>query len=120
MNLNGPDVLANVVGGIVAAIFIAFFTGLRSLYKQCVLKKLIKIMGLAIEHRNIGKSRSYANEEDWVRQAKFIEEEAIKIAKLLSPTAGSLVEWLDRVPPWKSNSQSERYVSILSTIIIRI
>ncbi len=81
---------------------------------------LIQIMGRAIEHRNIGEHRAFTDEKLWVQQAKEIEEMAVAKAKELSPSAGSLVEWLDRVPPWKVSSEVDKYVSFLSTVIERI
>jgi len=45
---------------------------------------------------------------------------AVAKAKELSPTAGSLVEWLDRIPPWDATDDVARYVSILSKVVERI
>ena len=77
-------------------------------------------MGQAIEHRNIGQNRTFDDEKEWILKAKKIEEEAVVQAKKLSPTAGSLVDWLDRVPPWNVTSEVDKYVSILSTVIERV
>ena len=77
-------------------------------------------MGKAIKHRNIGEHRAFTDENEWIREAKSIEADAVAKANEHSSTAGSLVEWLDRVPPWDVNSEVEKYVSILSKVIERI
>lgn len=77
-------------------------------------------MGQAIEHRNIGQLQTYADKNLWVQKAKEIESAAVSKAKELSPTAGSLVEWLDKVTPWNVNSDVDKYISILSAVIERI
>jgi hypothetical protein len=50
----------------------------------------------------------------------LIEDKAVAKAKELSSTAGALVEWLDRVPPWDLTSDVAKYVSILTTVVERI
>lgn len=77
-------------------------------------------MERAIKHRNNGESLNGINEALWVQQAKVIENEAINKANDLSSSAGSLVNWLDRVDPWHTDSEVERMVSILSKVIERI
>jgi len=77
-------------------------------------------MGRAIRHRNAGEQKTFSDQSEWIRQAKMIEEEAVAKAKQLSSTAGSLVEWLDRVEPWNQTKELEKYVSTLSKIIERI
>lgn len=77
-------------------------------------------MGRAIQHRNIGEQRKFPDEQEWVKEAMKIEDEAVVKAKQLSPAAGSHVEWLDRVPPWEPNSDVSKYVSFLSKVIERI
>lgn len=74
----------------------------------------------AIKHRNIGEKRTFTNEQALVAQAIAQEEKAVVTALRLSLTAGSLLEWLVRVPPWQPGDDVDRYVSILSTIIERI
>ncbi len=118
--LTGPDLWANILGGVVAAGLVALIAFLWDRRKHRILGELIEIMGRAIKHRNIGEQRAFSNEKEWVQQAKAIEEQAVATANKLSPTAGSLVEWLDRVPPWSSASEVEKYVSFLSTVIERI
>ena len=118
--LIGADLWANIIGGVVTAILLALVAYLWDLRKQKILKKLTDIMGRAIEHRNIGEQRKFTDENEWIQQARAIEDEAVAKARQLSITAGSLVEWLDRVPPWNVNSEVDRYISILSTVIERI
>lgn len=118
--LLGADLWANIIGGIVAAALIALIAYLWDLRKHKILRDLTEIMGRTIEHRNIGEQETFSDESEWIRQAKAIEDEAIAKAKQLSSTAGSLVEWLDRVPPWNVTSEVEKYVSILSMVIERI
>lgn len=118
--LRSSDLWANIVGGVVAALLFALMVFLWNLRKHIILKDLTVIMGRAIVHRNNGEGRTYNDKEKWIQQAKEIENEAIEKAKKLSSTAGALVEWLDRVPPWKGNDEVERYVSILNKVIERI
>ncbi|MHB8088417.1 MAG: hypothetical protein ACYDH2_09255 [Anaerolineaceae bacterium] len=118
--LASSELWSNVVGGIVAAGVLAGIAFLWDRRRQRTLQELIKIMGQAIEHRNIGDHKTFYDEKDWILKAKKIEEEAVIKAKKLSPTAGSLVEWLDRVPEWNATSEVDKYVSILSTVIERV
>jgi hypothetical protein len=118
--LFGLDLWANIIGGVVAAGLIALIALLWDRRKHRILKELIEIMGRAIKHRNEGERRAFTNQKEWVQQAKAIEEEAVAKAKELSSTAGSLVEWLDRIPPWDATDDVARYVSILSKVVERI
>ena len=118
--LSSPDLWANIIGGVVAAGLVTLMAYLWDRRKHRILKELIEIMSRAIQHRNIGEQRVFVDMKEWVQQAKAIESEAVAKAKQLSPTAGSLVEWLDRIPPWNMASDVEKYVSILSTIVERI
>lgn len=77
-------------------------------------------MGKAIQHRNIGERRAFADEIEWLQVAKSLDAEAVANANRLSTTAGSLIEWLDRVPPWDVDNEIEKYISILSKLIERI
>ncbi len=121
----GTDLWSNIVGGVVAAILFAVLVYLtdrrKDQRKHRILSELTEIMGRAIEHRNKGESQTYADEQEWVRQAKKLEKQAVEKATELSTTAGSLVKWLDRTEqPWSADSEVEKYVSILSTVIRRI
>ncbi len=118
--LASSELWSNIVGGVVAAGFLAAIAFLWDRRRHKILQELIKIMGQAIEHRNIGQDRTFPDEKEWILMAKKIEEEAVIKARKLSPTAGSLVEWLDRVPPWNVTSEVDKYVSILSTVIERV
>jgi len=118
--LVGADLWANIIGGVVAACLIALAAYLWDRRKHKILKDLTEIMGRAIKHRNTGEQRGFNDEKEWVRQARDLHDEAVAKAKELSSTAGALVEWLDRVPPWNVSSDVERYVSILSTVVERI
>lgn len=122
----GPDLWANILGGFVAAILFAIATYLLDLRKQSkkhkTLQELIEIMGRTIRHRNIGEKLKLSDKgsTEWIREAKKLEEEAVQKAQELSPTAGSLIQWLDRIPEWERENEVEKYVSILSTVIDRI
>jgi len=85
-----------------------------------ILKDLIEIMGRAIVHRNTGERGNYSDAKKWIEQADAIEKEAIAKAKKLSPTAGSLVEWLDRLEPKPVKGDVGHYIAILSTVIKRV
>ena len=114
------DLWISIIGGIVTAALLAFIAYLWNQRRHRVLKELTEIMGKAIQHRNEGEKRSYSDEQQWVKTAKSIIEEAVSKATELSPTAGSLVNWLDRVSPWNAGDEVERYVSFLSKTIERI
>jgi len=118
--LLSTDLWANIIGGVVAALLIALAAYLWDWRRHRILKELTVIMGRAIKHRNIGEQRALTDENEWIREAKLIEADSIAKANQLSSTAGSLVEWLDRVPPWVVTSEVEEYVSILSKVIKRI
>lgn len=118
--LASSELWANIVGGVVTAGVLTLIAFLWDRRKHRILQELIKVMGQAIEHRNSGQQRTFADEKEWVQKAKKIEGEAVAKAKQLSPTAGSLVEWLDRVPPWNVSSEVDKYVSILGTVVERI
>jgi len=114
------EVWANIIGGVVAAGFIALAAYLWKRRRHKVLKELAEIMGEAIEHRNIGNRRAYTDEKIWIREAKRIEADATEKAKELSSTAGSFIKWLDQVDPYRTDSERWKYVSILSKVIERI
>ena len=116
----GADLWANIIGGFVAAGLVSLAAYLWNWRKHKILKDLIEIMGRAIKHRNIGESKAFSDKNEWIRQAKIIEEDAVAKAKQLSPTAGSLVEWLDRVQTWKKGDEVGKYVAILSKVSERI
>jgi hypothetical protein len=122
----GPGLWENICGGFLAAILFAVVSYLldqrKEKRKHQTLQELIDIMGKAIKHRNKGELLQQSGEDytEWIKQAKGIEKDAVLKARELSTTAGSLVEWLDRVPPWDRNSELERYISILTTVIDRI
>ena len=118
--LTSSELWSNIVGGVVAAALIGLAVYARDRRKHRILRELTEIMGRAISHRNIGERQSYADENEWVRQAAAIEAEAVEKADELSTTAGSLVEWLDRVEPWDRTSEVDRSVKILSKVIERI
>ena len=118
--LCSADLWANIIGGVVAAGLLTLAAYLWDRRRHKILEKLTIIMGKAIEHRNIGERRAFPDENEWIEEAKAIEAEAVAKADALSSTAGSLVRWLDRVPPWDVTSEVDRYVSILSKVIERI
>jgi hypothetical protein len=107
------ELWANIIGGILAAVIIASFTKYRDFRKPRTMKELIAIMGVAIKIRNNGEGHHFNDENIWVQQAIEIEQKAILKAKELSPTAGALIEWLDRIPPWDTSNRVQKYVSIL-------
>jgi hypothetical protein len=116
----GADLWANIIGGVVAAALVSLVAYLWDRRKHRILKDLIEIMGQAIKHRNIGEAKAFSDKDDWIRQAKIIEENAVTKARQLSTTAGSFIEWLDRIESWKVGDDVERYVAILSKVIERI
>lgn len=128
--LLGSDLWANICGGVAAALFLGFMAFCINIRKHVIINRLIKIMGQAIQHRNIGEPYKTSphrlskedewNESEWVQQAIAIHDEAVNQAYKLSPSAGALVDWLDRVDPWTETSQFERYLSILNKVIERI
>lgn len=115
-----PGLWENVWGGVIAAMLYAVIVAVLNLYRQYTLQVLIQIMGRAIRHRNNGERGKFDDEEEWVRQAKEIENDAVNTAKKLSATAGSLIEWLDRVPNKERSSEKDLYIGILSKVIERI
>jgi hypothetical protein len=118
--LKGSDLWANIIGGVIAALVFGFLVSIRDRKRHKILRELTEIMGLAIKHRNLGMSGKFTDKDVWINQAKAIEADAIAKAKELSTTAGSLVEWLDKIDPWDVNSEEKKYISILSTVITRI
>jgi hypothetical protein len=118
--LQSSELWANVLSGVVAAGLIALVAFLWNRRRHKILRELTAIMARAIKHRNVGEQKTFTDQNEWIREAKSIEDEAVAKARQLSSTAGSLVEWLDRVPPWDVTSEVERHVSILSKVIERI
>jgi hypothetical protein len=116
--LLGPGLWENIIGGIVAATLIAIWIRWRERNKHKAIQELIVIMNEAIKHRNIGEGNRFDDAEVWVNQAKAIETKAVETARKISPTAGSLIHSLDRVPPW--TNEVELYTSILDVLIERI
>jgi FAD/FMN-containing dehydrogenase len=114
------DLWANILGGIVAAALVAGLAWVWDRRKHRILKELTGITGQAIRHRNAGEWKDYTDEEEWVRQAKVIEDKAIKAAKRLSSSAAALVEWLDRVEPHPDDDEVKKYIAILSKVVERI
>ncbi len=115
-----PDLWISIFGGVVTAGLLALIAYLWNQRRHRILSGLTEIMGRAIQHRNEGENRTYSDEQQWINTAKSIKEEAVSKATQLSPTAGSLVNWLDRVPPWNANDEVDKYVSFLSKTIERI
>jgi len=118
--LCSSDLWVNVVGGIVTAGLLALIAYLWNRRRHKILHELTAIMGRAIQHRNNGEQKAFTDKNQWVQEAKSTQDEAVAKASELSSTAGSLVEWLDRVDPWNMNNEVERNVSILSKVIERI
>ena len=116
--LRAPGLWENILGGVVAAALIALWVQWRERNKHTAIQELIIIMDEAIRHRNNGERGQYDDAKVWVQQAKAIEEKAVETAKKISPTAGSLIHSLDRVPAW--SNEVELYTSILDVVIQRI
>lgn len=114
------DLWLGVAIGLVTGVLLGLVPFVRLSYKNKALKELTKIMGQAIEHRSIGERRGFIDENEWVQQAKALEKVAVAKARKVSPGAGSLVEWLDRVPAWNANNDVEKYMAVLSLVIERI
>jgi hypothetical protein len=118
--LCSSDLWVSIVGGVVTAGLIALIAYLWNRRRHKILRELTEIMGKAIQHRNVGEQKAFTDQNQWVQNAKSIQQEAVAKATELSSTAGSLVEWLDRVDPWNMNNEVERHVSFLSKVIERI
>ncbi len=116
----GKDLWANIIGGVVVTVLIALFVYCKDRRKHKILRELTDIMGQIIEYRNIGEKRSYSDKKEWIRTAKALEDKAFNKASELSTKAGSFIKWLDRIPPLQGNDEVAFYVSILSTIVVRI
>lgn len=115
-----PDLWNSIIGGVVTAGLLSLIAYLWNRRRHKILSDLTEIMGRAIKHRNEGENKTYSDKDQWINTAKSIKEEAVSTATQLSPTAGSLVNWLDRVPPWNVTDDVERYVAFLSKTIERI
>ncbi len=118
--LRSPNLWVSIVGGVVTAGLLALTAYLWNRRRHKILSELTLIMGRAIKHRNIGEQSAFTDQSQWLQEAETIVGEAVAKSRELSSTAGSLVEWLDRVPPWNVNNEVDRYVSILSKTIERI
>lgn len=118
--LSRKDLWISIIGGVVTAGLLALIAYLWNRRRHKILSDLTEIMGRAIQHRNEGESKSYSDEQQWINTAEAIKKEAESKAAQLSPTAGSLVSWLDRVPPWNTDDETEKWVSFLSKTIERI
>lgn len=112
------DLAVNAIGGIVAAIAFAAILNRRDQSRRQTLQDLIDITKRAILHRNIGERKDFVDATTWIDEAQAIEFEAIKIARKLSPAAGSLIDWLDRVE--FHDDDVDYWAAVLSKIIIRI
>ena len=114
------DLWISIIGGVVTAGLLALVAYLWNWRRHKILSELTEIMGRAIQHRNEGANRTYSDEEQWINTASSLKKEAVSKATQLSPTAGSLVNWMDRVQPWDVNDDVEKWVSFLSKTIERI
>lgn len=121
--LKSADLWANIIGGVVAAGLIGLGVWAKNRRKHRILGELVEILGRVIEHRLIGEHQasSFSADEEvaWIKKAEGLEIEAVAKATELSPTAGALVQWLDRlVEPW--STEVGRSVAILGTVSTRI
>ncbi len=123
------ELWANIIGGVVAALVIAGLFWLKERRKHRILKELTEIMGKAIVHRNsvheLERLQDFTAADEWIQKARALETEAVAKAYELSPSAGALVEWLDRIDPYivdidAISVEIGRYTSILNKVIERI
>jgi hypothetical protein len=122
--LASADLLANIVGGIVAAVVLGFIAWLWRQYREWRVRQLGDLMGRIIEHRNAGRHR-VPDPKVWVQKAKELEEDAVKKAGKVSTASGILIEWLGEFPNFDvdakvKNPDQKHYVSLLTAVISRI
>jgi len=122
--LESADVLANIVGGIVAAIVLGIIAWVWRQYRECRVKQLGNLMGSIIEHRNTGR-HPVPDATAWVQKAKDLEKDAVEKAGKVSAASGILIQWLGEFPNFDVdkgviNSNQRHYVSLLTAVISRI
>lgn len=108
---------STIVGGVIASLLLVLIYYLWNRGKQA---KLIDIMERVIEHRNKGLNKKYDDADQWLMTAKQLENEAFEIAKKYSASAGAMIKSLGDVPPHDPSNMVEKYVAILSEVIIRL
>lgn len=114
------DLLVNALGGLFAAAGFAVILYFWKYKKRKKLDELSFIMGELIVHRNKVLNNDYQNENSWVEEAKALEKKAINKANELSPYAGALLIWLDKLDRYHSDSEKSKYSAILGKLIERI
>lgn len=122
--LDSADLWANIVGGIVAAIFLGIIAGVWKQFREWRIKQLGDLMGRIIEHRNAGR-HPVPDPIAWVQKAKELEQEAAKKASKVSAASGILINWLGEFPTMDvdekvKNPSQKHYVSLLTAVISRI
>jgi hypothetical protein len=114
--------------GIISSIVTAALLGLIALgwrrYREWRVKQLGDLMGLIIQHRNIGLHQ-VPDPRSWVQKAKDFEQEAEIKANKVSISSGLLIHWLGEIPnfPIDTNvedSNQKHYVNLLTAVIERI
>jgi hypothetical protein len=118
------DLWANVVGGIVAALFLGIIAWGWRRYREWRVRQLGDLMGRIIEHRNAGR-RPVLDSVAWVQKAKELEQEAVKKAGKVSTASGIFVSWLGEFPNLEvdakvSDTRQKHYVSLLTAVISRM
>jgi hypothetical protein len=122
--LVSPDLWANIVGGVVAAIVLGFIAWVWRQYREWRVRQLGDLMGRIIEHRNAG-SRPVPDPTVWVQKAKGLEQEAVEKAGKVSTASGILINWLGEFPILDidakvKDTNQKHYVSLLTAVISRI
>jgi len=122
--LGTADVLANIAGGIVAAIVLGIIAWVWNQIREWRVKQLGDLMGRIVEHRNSGR-HPVPDPTAWVQKAKELEQEAVKKASNVSAASGILIHWLGEFPGLDvdknvKNPDQKHYVSLLTAVISRI
>ena len=122
------SILSIVLTGVVTGVATAAVLGLIGLiwrtYREWRVKRLVKVMGEIVEHRNAGLQAA-ANPGAWVLKAKQLEAEAERRASQVSTASGALVHWLGELEKMDvdqsvSDPEQRRYVNLLTTVVSRI
>jgi len=118
------DLLANIVGGVAAAVFLGIIAWVWRQVRERRVRQLGDLMGRIIVHRNAG-CHPVLDPEAWVQKAKEFEQEAVKKAGKVSTASEILINWLGEFPNVDVdakviNHYQIHYVSLLTAVISRI
>ena len=118
--LLSSELWSNIIGGIVASLVLAGIYWIVSYNKRKTIKGLIDIEGKSIQHRNNGEAGIYENKDVWAEEASIIHDQAIVVAKTISPAAGALIDWLGTVDPYVPGNKLSFWISMLDKVNERI